>query len=161
MGLQFSHSDHPKKDFHFRTRGHFSGLPLLLAILGLCHNGGIGTLNFGPISTKLSGNIRANKKMTQIDNGPSPSRNYGEMDVFTFGGKVVFWPKMGINPKNHPKFLKRLIFIWVKATFFFEQLFPGVARTWLGSRSEFFLGPKISVFGQKIRFLPYNPNFGQ
>ena len=24
-----------------------------------------------------------------------------------------------------------------------------------------FFGPKISVFGPKIRFLPYDPNFGQ
>ena len=35
-----------------------------------------------------------------------------------------------------------VIIIWAKATFFFEQLFPGVARTWWTSRSEFFLGPK-------------------
>ena len=32
--------------------------------------------------------------------------------------------------KKHPKYPKRLIFIWEKATFFFEQLFPVVARTW-------------------------------
>ena len=75
--------------------------------------------------------------------------------------KCFFWSKMGFNPKNHPKFLKRLIFIWEKATFFFEQLFPVVARTWLESRSECFFGPKILVFGRKIQFLPYDPNFGQ
>ena len=57
--------------------------------------------------------------MTKNDNGPGPGRNYGETAVFTFGRKVFFWPKMGFNPKNHPKFLKRLIFIWEKATFFF------------------------------------------
>ena len=33
------------------------------------------------------------------------------------------------------------------------QLFLAVART-------LFFGPKISVFGQKIQFLPYDPNFG-
>ena len=79
--------------------------------------------------------------MTQNDDGPGPGRNYGETDVFTFGRKVVFGLKMGFNPKNHPKFLKRLIFIWAKATFFFERLFPGVARTWLEYISEFFFGP--------------------
>ena len=75
--------------------------------------------------------------MTQKDNGPGPGRNYGETGVFTFGQKVFFCLKMGFNPNNHPEFLKRLIFIWDEATFFVEQLFPGVARTWLESRSGF------------------------
>ena len=79
--------------------------------------------------------------MTQNDNGPGPGRNYGEMAVFMFGRKVVFWPKIGFNPKNHPKFLKRLIFIWEKATFSFEQLLLVVAQTWLKLRTVFFLGP--------------------
>ena len=61
------------------------------------------TLNFGPISTKLGGIVRAIKKMTQKDNGPGPGRNYGETGVFTFGRKVVFGLKMGLTPKNHPK----------------------------------------------------------
>ena len=61
------------------------------------------TLNFGPISTKLGGTVRAIKKMTQKDNGPGPGRNYGETGVFTFGRKVVFGLKMGLTPKNHPK----------------------------------------------------------
>ena len=45
-----------------------------------------------------------------------------------------------------------VIIIWAKATFFFEQLFPGVARTWLGSRSVFFLGPKSLFLVQKSNF---------
>ena len=61
-GLQLSHSDHPQKNFRFRARGHFLGSPLFLAVLGLCHDRGISTLNFGPISTKLGGNVRAIKK---------------------------------------------------------------------------------------------------
>ena len=81
----------------------FWGSPLFLAVLGLCHDRGIGTLNFGPISTKLGGTVRAIKKMTQKDNGPGPGRNYGETGVFTFGRKVVFGLKMGLTPKNHPK----------------------------------------------------------
>ena len=36
------------------------------------------------------------------DNGPGLGRNYGETDVFTLGRKLVFGPKMGFNPKNHP-----------------------------------------------------------
>ena len=65
------------------------------------HVRGATTLNFGPISTKLGGTVRVNKKMTQKDNDPNPGRNYGETGVFTFGRKVVFGLKMGFTPKNH------------------------------------------------------------
>ena len=63
----------------------------------------ISSVNFGPSSTKLGGNVRAIKKMTQKDNGPGLGQNYGETGVFTFGRKVVFGLKMGLTPKNHPK----------------------------------------------------------
>ena len=53
------------------------------------------------------------------DNGPGPGRNYGETGVFTFGRKVVFGLKMGLTPKNHPKwhfppwlFGQRHFFLW-------------------------------------------------
>ena len=75
--------------------------------------------------------------------------------------KWFFGQKWVLTQKKHPKFLKRLIFIWEKATFFFEQLFLVVAGTWLGERRVCFLGPEISVFGRKIQFLPHDPNFGQ
>ena len=52
------------------------------------------------------------------------------------------------------------LIIWAKATFFFEQLFPGVARTWLESRSErFFLGPKSRVLVKKSDFCHTTPIF--
>ena len=75
----------------------------LTPVFGHSHFRGATTLNFGPISTKLGGIVRAIKKMTQKDNGPGPGRNYGETGVFTFGRKVVFGLKMGLTPKNHPK----------------------------------------------------------
>ena len=85
-----------------------------------------------------------------------------EKRPFYIQPKRGFWPKMHFYPKKQPKFLKRLIFIWEKATFFFEQLFPVVARTWLEYRSIWvFLSPKPLFFAKKIRFLPYDPNFGQ
>ena len=90
-------------NFCFRAWVIFQGSPLFLALLGHSHVRGISTLNFGPISTKLGGTVRAIKKMTQKDNGPSPGRNYGETDVFTLGQKVVFGLKIGYNPKNQPK----------------------------------------------------------
>ena len=45
--------------------------PLFLAILGLCHDRGIATLNFGPISTKLGGTVWVlTQKITQNDISP-------------------------------------------------------------------------------------------
>ena len=102
-GLQLSHRNHPQKNFSFRARVIFWGSPLFLAVFGHSHVRRATTLNFGPISTKLGGIVRAIKKMTQKDNGPGPGRNYGETGVFTFGRKVVFGLKMGLTPKNHPK----------------------------------------------------------
>ena len=102
------------------------------------------TPNFGPSLTKLVGTIRFTKKMTHNDNGAGPGRIYGETAVFTFCRKAENGPKIRFFPKKIPKFAKRLIFIWEKGTFFFWQLCPVVARTWLGVKSEgFFLAPKI------------------
>merc|ERR1711963_233771 len=67
-----------------------------------------------------------------------------------FGQKCIF-------PKKHPKLPKILIFIWEKKTFFFEQLFPVVARTWLESRSECFLGPKSRFLVEKSDFCHMTP----
>ena len=49
------------------------------------------------------------------------------------------------------------VIIWAKATFIFEQLFPGVARTWLIPKSERFFWPEISIFGQKSNFCHTTP----
>ena len=51
-----------------------------------------------------------------------------------------------------------VIIIWAKATFFFEQLFPVVARTWWALRSDsFFLGPKSRFLVQKSYFCHTTP----
>ena len=57
-----------------------------------------------------------------------------------FEPKIHFWGhgvKLLVSSIREPmrKFLKSLMFILEKGTFFFEQLFPVVARTWLGSKS--------------------------
>ena len=68
------------------------------------------------------------------------------------------WLKKHFNPKKHPKFLMRLILIWEQATFFFEQLFPVVARTWLGAKSVcLFLGPNFRFLAQKSDFCHSTP----
>ena len=64
----------PRKKFVSELGVIFGGSPLFLALLGHSHVKGRGTLNFGPISTKLGGTVRAIKKMTQKDNGPGPGR---------------------------------------------------------------------------------------
>ena len=70
--------------------------------------------------------------MTQKDNGPGPGQNYGETGVFTFGQKVGFWPRKWVLPpkKLHPKIDIFPLDYLGKGPFFFEQLFPVVARTW-------------------------------
>ena len=92
QGYNFPVATTPKKISVSGLGVTFWGSPLFLAVLGLCHDRGIGTLNFGPISTKLGGTVRAIKKMTQNDNGPGPSRNYGEMPLifFTFSHNKQF-----------------------------------------------------------------------
>ena len=100
---------------------------------------------------------KADQKITHNDNRPGPGRNYGETTVFTFGRRVFFVQK-SVFPKKHPKFAKRLIFILEKGTFFFEQLFPVVARTWLELKSEcLFLGPKFQFLVQKSDFCHMTP----
>ena len=86
-GYNFPIGTTPKKISVSKLGVIFWGSPLFLALLGHSHVRGVPTLNFGPISTKLGGTLRVNKKMTQNDNRPGPSRNYGETAVFTFSRK--------------------------------------------------------------------------
>ena len=52
------------------------------------------------------------------------------------------------------------LIIWAKALFFFEQLFPVVARTWFVPRSErLFFGPKFRFLVQKSDFCHTTPIF--
>ena len=49
-----------------------------------------------------------------------------------------------------------------KGTFFLWTTFSGRGQNMVRIKKwPPFFGPKISVFGPKIRFLPYDPNFGQ
>ena len=151
-------SEPPQKNFRFRARGHFWGSPLFLAILGLWHDRGATTLNFGPISTKLGGTVQAIKKMT---NGLGPGQNYGETGVFMFGRKVVFGLKMGFTPKITQNDISSLDYLG-KGNFVLWTTFSGRGQNMVNPQKwDLFFGPKISVFGPKIRFLPYDPNFGR
>ena len=70
-GYNFPIGTTPKKISVSEQWVIFWGSPLFLALSGHSHVRGISTLNFGPISTKLGGTVRAIKKMTQNDNGLS------------------------------------------------------------------------------------------
>ena len=61
-GYNFPIGTTPKKISVSELGVIFWGSPLFLAILGLCHDRGATTLNFGPISTKFGGTVRAIKK---------------------------------------------------------------------------------------------------
>ena len=72
--------------------------------------------------------------------------------------KSGFWPKNGSYPKKSIKMTFSPLIIWAKATFFFEQLFPVVARTWLGEKSVcLFLGPKFRFLAKKSDFCHTTP----
>merc|ERR1711952_189764 len=74
--------------------------------------------------------------------------------------KSGFWPKNGSYPKNSPKMTFPPLIIWAKATFFFEQLFSVVARTWLGEKSgTLFLGQKFQFLAKKSNFCHTTPIF--
>merc|ERR1711873_274371 len=81
--------------------------------------------------------------------GPELRRN-GRFYVWPKSG---FWPKNGSYPKKSPKMTFSPLIIWAKGLFFFEQLFPVVARTWLGLKSG------TSFFGPKFRFLAKKSDF--
>ena len=52
------------------------------------------------------------------------------------------------------------LIIWAKALFFFEQLFPVVARTWLRAKSEcLFFGPNFQFLAKKSDFCHTTPIF--
>merc|ERR1712107_548302 len=72
--------------------------------------------------------------------------------------KSGFGPKNGFYPKKSPKMTFSPLIIWAKATFFFEQLFPVMARTWLEYKSDsLFFGPKFRFLAKKSTFCHTTP----
>merc|ERR1712218_53207 len=78
----------------------------ILAFFGSGRNHYISTPNFEAYLTKLVGTIRVTKKMTYLDYGDGPGRNYGETAVFTFCRKAENGPKSGFFRKNFRNLLK-------------------------------------------------------
>ena len=118
----------------------FQGSPRFLAVSGLCRIIGISTLNFGPFSMKLGGNVWATKKMTQNDNRPCPDRNYRETAVFTFSRKLFFLAKNALYPKKTPKISYETDFYLGKGNFFLH------GQNMLRIKKWVLLGPKSCFF---------------
>merc|ERR1711978_84793 len=86
--------------------------------------------------------------------GPESRRNVR----FYVWPKSGFWPKNMSYPKKSPKMTFSPFIIWAKALFFFEQLFPVVARTWLELKSDrLFFGPKFWFLAKKSDFCHTTP----
>ena len=108
-GYNFPIGTTPKKFSVSELGVIFWGSPLFLAVFGHSHFRGATTLNFGPISTKLGGTVRAIKKMTQKDNGPGLGRNYGKRargldNLVKIGMNFVYsdpiWHLIGNTPEQ-------------------------------------------------------------
>merc|ERR1711940_442990 len=117
-------------------------------------------MSFWSDFNETRGNRRGHQKNDQegqrTRSGPELRRN-GPNHVRPKSG---FWPKNGSYPKKSPKMTFSPLIIWAKGPFFFEQLFPVVARTWLGAKSEcLFLGPKTRFLAKKSDFCHTTPIF--
>merc|ERR1719422_2803519 len=83
-----------------------------------------------------------------------------EKRAFLRSAEKWFLPKNGSYPKKSPKMTFSPLIIWAKGLFFFEQLFPVVARTWLGLKSgTLFLCPKFQFLAKKSDFCHTTPIF--
>ena len=67
-------------------------------------------------------------------------------------------PKIRFLLYKHPPNGSSLLIIWEKSIFFFWQLFPVVAGTWLGLRSGCFFWPKSFCF-RPVPFFDMGPRF--
>ena len=95
----------------------------------------------------MSSKIQPARRTQQCNAGFTEKRPF-----LRFAEKRKTGRKSFFFSKQLPKFAKRLIFIGEKGIFFFWQLCPVVARTWLRLKSDFFLGPKNPDFDLKIHF---------
>ena len=117
-------------------------------------------LIFGPISTKLGGNRpdhqKNNPEGQRTRSGPELRRN-GRF--LRSAEKWFFGLKMGLTPKKSPKMTFPPLIIWAKALFFFEHLFPVMARTWLGEKVTAFFWAQNFGFWPKNQIFAIRPQF--
>ena len=79
--------------------------------------------------------------------------------IALYGKNRIFWPKTEILGQKKGGHFFPLDYLG-KGNFFLWTTFSGRGQNMVrGKKWPPFFWPKISVFGQKIRFLPYDPNF--
>merc|ERR1711894_485994 len=91
--------------------------------------------------------------------GPKKRSHDRKNERFFVRPKSGFWPKNGFYPKKSPKMTFPPLIIWAKALFFFEQLFPVVARTWLGQKSGTLFWAQNFGFWSKNPIFAIQPQF--
>ena len=128
-GLQLSHSDQPKK------------------ITFLSY--GLSFFIFYRRQRNLVGLSGRSKKWTKMTRSKQELERNSRFNVRPKG---VFLAKNAFYPKKTTTFLKRLISILEKGTFFFAELLPVAARTWCPERSICFFGPEILIFAIQPQF---------
>ena len=102
-GLQLSHSVS-------KLLVIFRGSPWFLAVSGHSHFAIISTLNFGPLSTKLGGTVRAIKKMTHNNHRTGPCWIYGKRPILRSAKKRFFAQNPFFPPKNTRNLLDWYLF---------------------------------------------------
>merc|ERR1712016_454176 len=148
-GYNFPIGTTPKKFSVSELGVIFWGSPLFLAIPTLEGQLPLILVRFQRNSGESSGPSKNDPEGQRTRSRPELRRN----GRFYARPKSGFWPKNGFYPKKSPKMTFPPLIIWAKALFFFKQLFPVVARTWLGEKSVcLFLGPKFRFLAQKSDF---------
>ena len=153
-------SEPPPKKFPFPSQGSFFGAhPCFwpfLAIDALEGQLPLILVRFQRNSGESSGSSKNDPEGQRTRSGPESRRN----GRFYVRPKSGFWPKNGSYPKKSPEMTFSPLIIWAKATFFFEQLFSAVARTWLEYKSDsLFFGPKFQFLAKKSDFCHTTPIF--
>ena len=123
-GSNFPIGTTPKKFSVSELGVIFWGSPLFLAVSGHSPITIISTLNFLTIFNDTLWDRPGHKKMTYNDNGIGPGWNYRETTIFTFGRKVVIWPKMHLSQKNARFFLRAWYLFWKRVRYSLNNCFP-------------------------------------
>ena len=103
--------------------------------------------------------ICKHRKNCECCPGTPPVRSNGETAVFTFCQKAESGPKIRFSPKKTLQKSQKtdiLNNVGGKGNFSFAQLCPVVARTWLESKSELFVGLKNPDLAWKSLFLLFH-----
>ena len=165
-----SHLQRPRQTRHFHFRpwgiGICIGVGKNALLIPIEYNCTTFIWKYYDLSFIFSTKKRQNVFM--ICDHPEEPPHQERREVFLpWGGLVeaslLRWPSLLLPIQFNSKILQpKMTFppliIWAKATFFFEQIFPVVARTWWIPKSVcLFLGPKFRFLAKKSDFCHTTP----